>query len=485
MHFYLVGIKGTGMTAFAELLSARGAKVSGSDVEDTFYTDEILISLNIPFSSGFSASNLDQHIDCVVYSAAYDKSTHPELLEAERRAIPLLEYTEALGAFSSGLDSSGVAGVHGKTSTTGMCGTLVKHLGLKGSVLVGSGVSNFDGRSTLSMGSDFFVAETCEYRRHFLHFCPSRIILTSVEIDHLDYFKDFDDIVEAFVSYGLLLPQKGELIFCADDHGARLVAAKIAVVRPDIVMTDYGFSAKSNYRIIASRQEEGRQVFSLEAFKKENGQAFEFFLQVPGLHNILNASAALALLSSIYRTHYGKLDSKVIDKLAVGLASFKGCKRRSEVLGEVKGILFMDDYAHHPTAIRTTLEGYRRFYPSRRLVVDFMSHTYSRTKALLQEFARSFGDADLLLLHEIYASAREQNPGDISGQTLFESSKRHHAKVEYFPQVMDACDFLRRELRAGDVFVTMGAGDNWKLGRALFDELKQNQAKSARASYAL
>lgn len=464
IRFYLVGIKGTGMAAFAELLLSRGALVSGSDVADTFYTDTILAELQIPVAQGFAVVNLPDAADLVIHSAAYDPSSHPELVEATRRGWPVMVYTEALGAFSAGLDSSGVAGVHGKTTTTALCGTLTDALSLPGSVLVGSAVSNFGGRSTLVRGSEFFIAETCEYRRHFLHFHPRRIILTSVEMDHQDYFRDLDDIDSAFVEYAARLPEDGRLIHCADEAGAVRVAGKVARARPDVRLVPYGVAATGAFRIEASRQGDECQHFRLAGFDHD------WVLRVPGRHNILNAAAALALVLAIHEDRGGRPDAASLSALARGLEGFHGSKRRSEILGDRDGVLYMDDYAHHPTAIRTTLEGLRAFYPKRRIVVDFMSHTYSRTAALLDEFASSFGAADVVVLHEIYPSAREKYDGTVTGRQLANLAANHHPAVRYFDKFAEAEPWLRGFLKPGDLFITMGAGDNWKLGKSLYQE---------------
>jgi len=455
------------MTALAELLVKQGAQVCGSDVDDVFYTDAILRNLHIPVFNGFNVANFPEKTDIVVYSAAYNRETHPELVEASRRELPILEYTEALGAFSAHTDSSGVSGVHGKTTTTGMAGTIVKSLGLHGSVLVGSGVANFDGGSTYAAGSEFFIAETCEYRRHFLRFHPNRIIMTSLEPDHLDYFKDYEDMARAFVEYAGLLPEGGTFIYCADDTGASDVAARLSKVRNDLAMVPYGFTAQGDFRIEDLKVQKERQIFSLPGFRtqKGNGQV-NFSLRVPGRHNVLNATAAVALVTSIYNDRVGSLSPTIVHSMVAGLDSFRGCKRRSEILGEAKGILFMDDYAHHPTAIRTTLEGYRDFFPGRRIVVDFMSHTYSRTRSLFEEFASAFGSADVVLLHDVYPSAREvPEPDDKSlGKRLFDRVKAQHGNVQWIPDVENSSPMVESFLKKGDLFVTMGAGDNWKIG---------------------
>lgn len=457
---HLVGIKGTGMSALAEVLSSRGALVTGSDTAEIFYTDAVLRKLSIPFTEGFGAANLPEDAQLVIHSAAYSREENPELAAAASRDIPILSYPEALGALSFGADSSGISGVHGKSTTTALCGLILKAWCFPATVLVGAEVPDFGGRSTLVQGARYFVAETCEYRRHFLNFRPARIVMTSIEPDHLDYFRDLDDVLDAFVSYGLRLVEGGTLIYCADDPGASTAAARISERRPDVRLVPYGRSAAGDWRVVAEEEGSGEVGFSLA------GCTTRFALHVPGAHTVLNAVAALAVCSILWVREKGTAPVD-FGSAAEALAGFRGSRRRSEVVGEAGAVLFLDDYAHHPTAIRRTLEGMRRFYPGRRLVVDFMSHTYSRTRALLAEFGASFAAADVVILHRIYASAREKNDSGVSGRDLLEQARRHHPNVHYFEEPMDALPFLLSELRHGDIMVTMGAGDNWKLGREL------------------
>ncbi|AEJ19722.1 UDP-N-acetylmuramate--L-alanine ligase [Gracilinema caldarium] len=471
MTVHFVGIKGTGMCALAELFHRSGARVTGSDRSEQFYTDAILQELGIPYVETFSAENLPIDTDLVIYSAAYSPETNEELKAALSRSVPILKYTDALGAYSVRFDSSGIAGVHGKTTTTALTGTLLQGLALPAQILAGSAVGNFGGRSTLVLGNEFFVAETCEYRRHFLSFHPQRIVLTSVESDHQDYYPSYESIRDAFVEYVLLLPKGGELIYCADDRGACEVADLVHKERNDIVFIPYGFTADGIYRILSIQNEAERTLFSIQ------GLPVTFKLPVPGKHTVLNAVAALALTLSIRKHYLGTelLDESTLEVLNKALESFKGSKRRSEIIGEAKGILIMDDYGHHPTAIKTTLEGLRAFYPQRRLVVSFMSHTYTRTAALLDEFADSLKAADVVILHKIYGSAREHYSGGVTGRTLYEKTRTFRDQVYYFDEIMDALPFLKQELRRGDLFVTLGAGDNWKLGKALYEELQHEE----------
>ena len=469
---YFIGIKGTGMCALAELMRNRGIGVSGSDREEVFYTDGILKELGIPFYESFEASHISAHSPpaVVIHSAAYS-DTNPEIAEAKKRGIPLYKYTDALGAYSAGFDSSGITGVHGKTTTTALAGTLIRGAGLPAQILAGSAVSAFGGRSTLDMGDKYFVAETCEYRRHFLSFHPRRIILTSVESDHQDYFPTYADIRDAFVEYGRLLPPDGELIYCADNPGACEVAALLKQEKPGIRFVPYGFSAAGDFGIESFQVKNERSFMRLRSFPGD------LALRVPGRHTALNAAAALALTASLVRKEFGGAGNNGWNEarregVRNALGEFSGSKRRSEILGEAGGILFMDDYGHHPTAIKTTLAGLKDFYPRRRLVVSFMSHTYTRTAALLDEFAASFSNADVLVLHKIYSSAREAYSGGVNGRTLFERSQEtlgaSPRRFYYVDEPDDAAGLLKDILKPGDLFITMGAGDNWRLGKNLF-----------------
>lgn len=455
---HMVGVKGTGMTALAELLVASGARVRGSDVADKFFTDEILDAVGIPYDETFDATHLSPRPDLVVHSAAYFAESNPELAEARKLGLPVLVYPEALGAFSQGFPAAaGISGVHGKTTTTALAGVVARALSLPAAVLAGSLVPDFGNRATLNLGDRLFIAETCEYKRHFLHFHPSAILVTSIELDHTDYFRDYDDIFRAFYEYALKLPQGGLLVYCADEPGALALASALRQARADLRFVPYGLKAEGDFRVVDRRFTPGESRFRLAGFETE------LALRIPGTHNVLNAAGACALVFSLAGRAVTDSD---LGPVASALALFRGSRRRSQIVGEAGGVLVMDDYGHHPTAIDLTLKGLRDFYPDRRIVVDFMSHTYSRTKALMAEFAASFSAADEVVLHKIYASARETETLGIDGRTLFEATKAVHPRVTYFEEILDAVPYYVETLKPGDLLVTMGAGDNWKAGTA-------------------
>ncbi|MCR5613756.1 UDP-N-acetylmuramate--L-alanine ligase [Treponema sp.] len=531
VHIHFVGIKGTGMAALVEILFHAGAVITGSDVSERFYTDEILEKLGLK-ALPFAESNITDEIEYVVYSSAYKLDKNPDLIAACKKNIPCLLYTQALGSYSERSYSCGICGVHGKTSTTGLTGTILKELDLPVQVLAGSVINSFGGTCTYtsplvkksgvnsnSAGSscfdaaqgssapsgandagadkagtfsnkNIFVAETCEYQRHFMSFCPQKIILTSVESDHQDYYPTYEDIRDAFVDYICKLPQGGQLIYCADDKGAVETANIASKKRSDIKLIPYGQKAEGDYKLTFGKVENEKNNFELELFKsaascccgsvKNSGT---LAISVPGKHEVMDAAAATALCCELLRDA-GLAPIDNYERISQGLLNFTGGKRRSEIVGRFKtqsgnDVVVIDDYGHHPTAVKTTLEGFREFYKGRKIIVDFMSHTYSRTQALLKEFASCFTSADEVILHKIYSSARE-NPKDftITGRTLYDEvikSGFDSQKVHYFEEIFDAKDFVLRlldeslspEYPDGYLFVTMGAGDNWKLGKAL------------------
>ena len=314
-----------------------------------------------------------------------------------------------------------------------------------------------------------------------MSFHPQKIVLTSVESDHQDFYPTFADIQHAFVDYICLLPKGGDLIYCADDAGAVETAQIAFKKRGDIHLIPYGERADGDYKLDFKGVSDEKNSFSIPLLG-------DLYIRVPGKHEVRDAVGACALVCELLRAD-GKNPKDFADDIKRGLAKFSGGRRRSEVVGRAQNasgqsVIIIDDYAHHPTAIKTTLAGFREFYDGRKIIVDFMSHTYSRTEALLDDFAAAFTDADTVILHKIYASAREKpENAHISGKTLFEKVKEGGKNVHYFEEVLDAKDFALSELnksggKNGFLFVTMGAGDNWKLGRAVLDALNAAEQKN-------
>ena len=547
-RIHLVGAKGTGMAALAEVLAARGALLSGADVAETFQTQEILDRLRLVPTVGFAAADLPAAVDWVVHSAAYDRADNPQLAAAAARGVPVSSYPEALGALSRAAHAVAVSGVHGKTTTAALCGLLVEALDLPATVLTATGVPNFGGGATLIRGAAYLVAETCEYRNHFANFHPCHVVVTSVELEHVDAFPTHAAVVAAFTTFACSLPAGGSLIYAADDAGAAEVAAAAVARRPDLVLRPYGERASGALRIERVTLAAGGTTFRLGCL------AETVALRVAGRHNVLNAAAAVAVAQTLLAAEGRELGCSEQRAVVHALASYRGGKRRTEVIGESRGVLVIDDYAHHPTELATTLAGLRSFYPERRLVVDFMSHTFSRTAALLDRFATAFAAADEVILHPVYASAREtatataaetasvvagaaggaagdpggqagtgaagetggnrggqagagaagEAAGDLGGQVaagtageaagnlggqvatgepsaaadragraLLRAVAHHHPRVRYCETFAEAGAYLAATLGAGDLLVTMGAGDNWRVGHDLLDRLER------------
>jgi UDP-N-acetylmuramate--alanine ligase len=439
----LVGIKGTGMSAVAQILKANGVSVTGSDVEETFPTDTALDAAGIRAQKGFSPANVGTP-DVVVASPAYGPD-HPEVAEARRRGIPVLSYPEFLGRMMAEKRGVAVAGTHGKTTTTAMIAHVLHRAGLDPQAVIGIGDA-YTGRGNL------LVAESCEYRRHFLSYPAEVTVVTNIELDHPDYFKDVDDYEAAFREFAAKLPPGGVLICCGDDRRAAGLPTKARRVT-------YGYGPDNDYRLELLPPGQGNRY---RVFKGDKDLG-EFRLGIPGSHNALNSLAAVAVASEF---------GVPIETIREALAGFRGVKRRFEYIGEYDGALVYDDYAHHPTAIEATIRACRDAVPDRRVWVVFQPHTYSRTRVLLPEFADKLAGADRVVLAEIYASARENAARDngkapVSSRDIAALIPGGPEKTSCFASLGEIVEFLRGHLGPDDILVTMGAGDVYRVGQAL------------------
>jgi len=456
-NIHLVGIKGVGMTALAQVLKSMGKNITGSDKPEVFFTDAILRKLGILVHEEFSADHIHANTELIIASSAYGDD-NPEIAEAKRRETPILNYPQVLGILSEKRKSIGVAGTHGKTTTTALLGLAMTDLSLDPMIIVGSQVPQFGDTNARIGKGDYFVAETCEYRRHFLNFHPQAIIITNIEEDHLDYFKDIDDILLAFKEYVDRLPAGGTVVCCVDDNGVRKMLDIVA--RTDIHIVTYGESKEANIRMSKHTVNNEEQAFEITIGEK----FYDFQMLIPGKHNCLNATAVIALTWSLF--HKTMANNQLIHSLQKTVREFASTTRRLQKVGNFNDMIIFDDYGHHPTEIRATLKALKDFYPDRYLVVDFMPHTYTRTKSLFDEFSRSFEDADMVIINEIYASAREQPIPGISGEKLAESIKSHKSNVHYLPKQEVGSNIRKKDL-SKSIFLTIGAGDNWKIGQEL------------------
>lgn len=449
---YFIGVKGVGMTAIAQVLKLRGAEVTGSDTHEKFFTDEVLAKSGIKFYEGFNAANLTAETpDLVIYSTAYTDE-NPELATAKKSGVAILSYPEALGQiFKEGFGIA-VCGTHGKTTTTAMLGFVLQELGSDPTVVVGSAVPQLGGNARVG-GGKYVVIEADEYQNKFLYFNPQAVILTSVEYDHPDFFKTPEDYIDAFRKFVEKIPEGGFLLACFDDKNVSEIAkeAKCKII-------SYGLE-NGDWQAKNIVQKNDGMEFEVLEYGESRGK---FSIQLAGEHNVTNALAVIATTKELgYDT----------EKIREALEKFSGAVRRFEIKAEAGGVLVIDDYGHHPTEIKVTLEAVRQKYPGRRIWCVFHPHTFTRTKALLSDFAKSFGAVDKTIVIDIYGSAREV-AGGVSSNELVELIKKEGKDALYISTISEAAGFLAREVKSGDVVITMGAGDVWRAGESLLQSLR-------------
>jgi len=448
LHIHFVGIKGTGMSALAQITPLIiDADITGSDVEHRFFTDDVLERAGIKVLP-FNPENV-QNADLVVISAAYDDS-NPEVARAKELRIPTLTYPQFLGKLMAKKKGICIAGTHGKTTTTAMVGKILLDNGYDPSVVVGSDVPCLGGNAHAGHG-EYFVAESCEYRRHFLNYSPEHLIITNMEFDHPDYFKDLDDVISAFSELAAKLPANGNLVIWHDDPNRAQIKTKARI-------TTYGLNPAAEVRAENIVFDASGSIFDVLINKKD--KIGQLHLCVSGNHNVLNSLAAIALAIKL---------GVPAEKALKSLVGFNGTKRRFEKIGTKKGAVIVDDYAHHPTEIQTTLEGARRSYPGRRIRAIFQPHTYSRTEKLFYEFSKAFQDADEVVLAEIFSSAREKKSPNhsISSAELAEQIQKWNKNTKYFPTLDEITNYLDQTLSEDDLVITLGAGDVYKVGQIL------------------
>ncbi len=447
-HIHFVGIGGIGMSGIAEILLTQGFSVSGSDLHRTDVTDH-LASLGARICIGHSADHLGD-AEVVVYSSAVRPDENPETRAARERRLPIIRRAEMLSEVSRLKYCLAIAGTHGKTTTTSMCGLVMMKAGIDPTVIVGGKLKGLGGSNARLGHGDWIVLEADEYDRSFLQLLPTIAIITNVEADHLDIYSDLDDIKEAFCEFTNKVPFYGTACVCIDDEGVRDILPSISRV-----VVTYGTSPDAAVRATDIRYAERTTTFMLSVGGVDRG---EITLHVPGEHNVRNALAActMALRCGISVEH-----------IRDGLADFGGVFRRFELRGERNGILVIDDYAHHPTEIRATIDAARSGWPGRRLIAVFQPHTYTRTRDFVHEFASACTQADVVVLTDVYAAREQPLPG-ISGHLIADAANAlGHTHVTYIPGVADIAPAISGMLRAGDVVVTMGAGDIHKVATAL------------------
>lgn len=450
IRIYFIGIGGISMSGLAEILLSEGFTVSGSDRAPSDLT-RMLEDRGVNVFYGQKEENLTKDINLVVYTAAI-KSDNPELLAAHKLNIPMLTRAELLGQMMKNYETPvAVSGTHGKTTTTSMISQILLSAEADPTLSIG-GIYRPIGGNIRVGASELFVTEACEYTNSFLSFFPKIGIILNIEEDHLDFFKDLADIRNSFHRFAQLLPADGTLIINGDIERCEELTEGLSCK----VIT-YGLSSGSDYT--ASQVSYDESGFPSFILSRQGGGERKFSLRVHGDHNILNALAAIALADLL------GLSDEVIH---AGLAAFTGTDRRFEYKGQVNGVNIIDDYAHHPTEIRATLSAAAQ-YPHRRLWCVFQPHTYTRTKAFLEEFASALSLADEIILADIYA-AREKDTLGISSETLQEKIRSLGHSCHYFPTFEAIENYLLKNCTKDDLLITMGAGDVVKVGENLLQK---------------
>lgn len=446
-HIHFVGIGGIGMSGIAEVLLNLGYRVSGSDAKKSAITDR-LEKLGAKVFEGHDAANVAD-AQVVVTSTAV-RTDNPEVVEAMRKQVPVIPRAEMLAELMRLKYGIAIAGSHGKTTTTSMVATVLDRAGVDPTIVVGGRVNTLGSNAKLGRG-DFMVVEADESDKSFLKLSPTIAVVTNIDLEHLDFYSGIEEIREHFVQFVNKVPFYGSVIICLDD-------ANIQMIIPQITRRVITYGMRAHAEIAASDVQILRENFGSDFSVRRRGEELgRIKLNVPGEHNVCNALAAVAVA----------LDLEVdFAKIAEGLEAFTGAGRRFEIKGQIpddgKGILVVDDYGHHPTEIRATLAAAKT--SGRRLVVLFQPHRYTRTAALRDDFARSFYDADVVLLNDIYAASEDPIPGVTSQAMAEDIEKFGHRNVRYVGAVENGAQALLEAAQSGDLVLTLGAGSVWRAG---------------------
>lgn len=448
LRVHFVGIGGSGMSGIAKVMGARGAVISGSDLHESSTLDG-LRSMGMKISVGHDASNIGGASLIVRSSAIVDSNV--ELMAARTSGIEILERAEALSRLLIGKTSVAVAGTHGKTTTTSMLTVALQSCGLDPSFAIGASIRNF-GTNAHHGSGEIFVVEADESDGSFTSYKPNGAIITNIELDHVDNFKDLSSIDSLFEEFVKTI--KDELVVCSDDAGSLRLLEKVK--GSDLNLVTYGTTGDPDLLIdriyLGARESKARLVF--------RGRVWgELELVIPGRHNLLNAAAAIAMGHQLGAPYQG---------LMAGLSKFTGARRRFEIRGNEKGVTVIDDYGHHPTELRATLETARNFAGSGRVLVIFQPHRFSRTAAFANEFAHELAKADHTYLLEIYAASENPLPG-ITSATI--ASKMPSGSVTYEPSMPEVISKVIKDAKSGDVILTLGAGDVSSLAPLIVENL--------------
>ncbi|SHO44430.1 UDP-N-acetylmuramate--L-alanine ligase [Desulfopila aestuarii] len=452
-HIHFVGVGGIGMSGIAELLLNLGYTVSGSDLHGSAITDR-LAKLGGTISIGHKAENIEGADVVVTSSAISDKN--PEVVEARRQHIPVIQRAEMLAELMR-LKKYGIAiaGSHGKTSTTSMVSWMMAEANFDPTIVVGGKVDSLGGNAKLGQG-EFLVAEADESDGSFLKLSPVLEVVTNIDLEHLDYYRDIEHIKETFLAFIDKIPFYGAAIVCLDDPNVADILPLIS--RRKIT---YGLTPQADMHAENIRFENGRVLFTVH---RQDEYLGDIDLAPPGMHNVYNALAVICVGLEL------EIPFPVIAK---GLQSYQGVQRRMQKKGEVRGITVVDDYGHHPTEIRATLSAIKTAWPEKRLVVLFQPHRYSRTKGLFKDFLTAFHQADYLILTDIYAASEEPIEG-VSSQALLAEIEQHGQRYTHYIASVDAmAEEVMGLVGENDLVLTLGAGNIVRVGEELLTLLEK------------
>ena len=449
-HIHFVGIGGIGMSGIAELLLNLGYTVSGSDLTDSDITQR-LKHLGGTIYQGHAANQIEG-ADVIVISSAVARE-NPEVQAAEQASIPVIPRAEMLAELMRLKFSVAVAGAHGKTSTTSIVSAVLAEGGLDPTIVIGGKLRSTQTNALLGRG-DFIVAEADESDGSFLKMSPSIAVVTNIDREHLDFYADLDEIKDVFLQFIDRIPFYGLAVLCLDNESIQDLIPRIKKR-----YTTYGMTSQADFQASDVAFAQLQTTFTVSHLGQRLGRVT---LNLPGQHNIYNALASIAV---------GMELNTPFDTIKKALETLQGVQRRLEIKGEPQGITVVDDYGHHPTEIKTTLQALAAAWPENRKVVAFQPHRYTRTQALFDEFTRAFYQTDKLLVLPIYAAGEAPIEG-VEGQGLYEGILAHgHKDVVYVESLDAARQMLQDILRSGDIFLTLGAGDVWRLGEALIGDL--------------
>ena len=445
-----MGIGGIGMSGIAELLLNLGYKVSGSDISLSDITRR-LESLGGKIFKGHCEEQIQQ-ADVVVVSSAVG-AENPEVAAAHRSSIPVIPRAEMLAELMRLKYSVAVAGAHGKTSTTSLVATVLGKGGLDPTVVIGGKLKSIGSNALLGRG-DFIVAEADESDGSFLKISPTIAVVTNIDREHLDFYRDLDHIKDVFLSFIEKIPFYGLAVLCLDNEPIQSLIPKVQKR-----FTTYGMSTQADFKAKDVVFEGLKSAFTVEHLGESLGK---IALNLPGIHNVYNALASIAV---------GLELDIPFDVIRSALQTAEGVQRRLEIKGKQKGITVVDDYGHHPTEIKATLQAARECWPDKRIAVVFQPHRYTRTRALFEDFTRAFYQSDLLVVLPIYAAGEKKIEG-VESIALFEEIQRHgHKDVVYMDGLEAAVSHLKKILKSNDILLTLGAGDVWKVGEMLLEAL--------------